>query len=795
MITCYKNLFDPRGVAFEIDIEKAFSRIKTGSSKDLLEKIRLEENKDARNELKTKLPCFLFSGTFSQRSDKGLIKHSGYICLDFDGFPDDETFKTWRDTLEASEFTMSVFTSPSGNGLKVIVKVPECDKEEHKLYFIALQKHFDCDEYFDVSCKNVSRVCYESFDPNIFVDMDSKIWTVKHEEEGYSYTERTPSIILNNDQKIIEKLLKWWEREFGFVEGNRNNNLFVLANAFNEYGIDRSTAEATIIHDIVRGALKDEEVFTLIRSAYKNSNSKGTKYFEDRDTYKKVETQLRRGADKSSIAKLLPNMDEDEAIELIDEIEQSKSDIVFWKIKETKAGKKVSIDAMLFKLFLENSGFFKYYPESADEPVFVYIQSNIVTTTSTSKIKDHVLDYLVSVDQLDVWNYCAAQMVLFAEKYLSMLEPINLKMMMDSKFDGYLYYQNGAVKVTKDNVELLSFMDCDGYIWADQIVKRKFMESEEIDNDFQKFVHKISADDPKRIQAMETTLGYLLHSFKDKTHQKAIIFNDEAITDDPNGGSGKSLVLNALGFFKKLIKIDGKTFDPNKGEFAFQRISIDTQVLAFDDVRKNFNFESLFSFITEGIAVNRKNKDEIYIPFERSPKIIITTNYVINGAGSSHDRRRHEIEFHQYFNQYRTPFSEFGRMLFEGWSGDEWTKFDNYMIGCLKKFLAIGLTSPVSINATAKRFIQNTSQEFWDWIGEENLKLDCNIYPSELVEEIKDEYPDLKKYLSTKKFTSWIRSYCEFKGYEYDNTIRSPKRGGRIITGNDEIENPDNLPF
>jgi hypothetical protein len=51
---------------------------------------------------------------------------------------------------------------------------------------------------------------------------------------------------------------------------------------------------------------------------------------------------------------------------------------------------------------------------------------------------------------------------------------------------------------------------------------------------------------------------------------------------------------------KKVSTIDGKTFDSNKS-FPYQTVSSDCQVLAFDDVRKNFNFESLFSIITEGL--------------------------------------------------------------------------------------------------------------------------------------------------------------------------------------------------
>ena len=60
-ITCYKSLFNPKAGDFQIPVEKAFSRIKNGSSKTLLEKIRTVENKDEKNKLKQLLPCYLFS--------------------------------------------------------------------------------------------------------------------------------------------------------------------------------------------------------------------------------------------------------------------------------------------------------------------------------------------------------------------------------------------------------------------------------------------------------------------------------------------------------------------------------------------------------------------------------------------------------------------------------------------------------------------------------------------------------------------------------------------------------------
>ena len=71
----------------------------------------------------------------------------------------------------------------------------------------------------------------------------------------------------------------------------------------------------------------------------------------------------------------------------------------------------------------------------------------------------------------------------------------------------------------------MDYIDCSGYIWKEQIIPRTYIEADTDEIDFKSFVHRISADDLKRVQTMETTIGYLMSSHKDKTDQKCIIFN------------------------------------------------------------------------------------------------------------------------------------------------------------------------------------------------------------------------------------------------------------------------------
>ena len=164
-----------------------------------------------------------------------------------------------------------------------------------------------------------------------------------------------------------------------------------------------------------------------------------------------------------------------------------------------------------------------------------------------------------------------------------------------------------------------------------------------------------------------------------------------------------------------MVTIDGKGFSFQKS-FPYQRVQVDTQVLVFDDVSKHFDFERLFSVITEGITLEKKNKDEIHIPFERSPKIVITTNYAIKGAGNSFERRKWDLELKQYYNKSFTPETEFGHMLFSGWDEYEWNKFDNYMISNLQSYLNKGLVRSEFKNLKTRKFIagqQMNFETFW----------------------------------------------------------------------------------
>ena len=322
------------------------------------------------------------------------------------------------------------------------------------------------------------------------------------------------------------------------------------------------------------------------------------------------------------------------------------------------------------------------------------------------------------------------------------------------------------------------------HIWEDQVIKRKYIEADHHHSEYRKFIWLISGgfdlpSEPnnldlakyqsavERYNTFQTVIGYLLHSYNSGGDNKAIILNDEAISDDPNGRSGKGLFWNGLKHIKKVQSLNGKSFDFN-AQFPYQSVKTDCQILVWDDVKKNFDFEKLFSVITEGIEITYKGENTIKLPIEESPKILITTNYTIKGKGGSHEARRFEVELSNYFNDKYTPIQEFGHKLFDSWDEAEWARFDCYMIECLKKYLSKGLLPYKAISLPLKRLQVDLTKELYDCIH--------NLPKNEWIsfDEFYSNYTSsVKKFTEkTKTFvTQGIKNkYCDFFGYDYEDT-------------------------
>ena len=773
VVSVFKDLYKSKDVPFHVPLEKIIKRIQQGTSKELVETIR-----NGEKENKNKLPCILFSGIFNERNSNSLKQHSGLMVLDFDKYPDNKTMFLHLEKLKENNHFVLLFISPSGNGIKGVIKVSdELNKETHPKIFKEFQKVFDYD-YFDIVNSNIDRVCFESYDPNIYVNYEAEIFNPVLKEEGFNVSERVPLVPITDEDKIISKIMDWnWSKDFR--EGERNSFIFDLSGAFCEYGISQTTAEGYILNNVVIGEFSETEAKTTIKSAYKKRNF-DSKYFEDYNKIDAIKSDFKKGK-KEVIQK--HNIGED----VFEEIKEALEHEDFWYLNDKN---KPQIDLLKYKLFLERNGFKKHFPEGSQKPNWVFIQSNKVVETSTEKIKDFVLDYLIQRQEINIWKYCAGYQNLFSENLLAMLETVELMMLRDTKYKSYLAFENGILEITKNEVKLIDYIDVNGYVWESQIIPRDWETLADFENEYKVFIKNISNDEPI---AVECVIGYLLSTYKNKMNNKAIILNDEVISENPEGGTGKGLFVQGLRQIRRVSILDGKTFDDKKS-FPYQTVSQETQVLVFDDVKKNFDFESKFSLVTEGMTLERKNKDAIRLKVEDSPKMVISTNYAIRGEGNSHDRRRFELEIAQYYGKNLTPYDEFGKQLFDDWELDEFLKFDNYMVFCLQSYLKNGLIKQNAKNLKMRKFIAGTSMELFEWISDiENCPIGIRNDKRVYFNKFTDEYQDFKRYLTQKKFNIWIQKYCNFKGLEYSEGVSNGERW--FMIGNESFNNDNDIAF
>jgi hypothetical protein len=116
-----------------------------------------------------------FSGVFTTRSDKALVKHSGLLCVDFDHL---QNLSDIKSRLLADEYfdTQLLFVSPSGDGLKWIIQIspPSGDLggHTHGDYFAAVANYI-LQAYgvaVDKSGRDISRACFLPHDPQAFIN-------------------------------------------------------------------------------------------------------------------------------------------------------------------------------------------------------------------------------------------------------------------------------------------------------------------------------------------------------------------------------------------------------------------------------------------------------------------------------------------------------------------------------------------------------------------------------------------------------------------------------------------------
>lgn len=172
-----------------LTINELVESIRDGVWREQVEAVRACQTKETRDITKRSVPCVTLSGVFNQRNQQSLVAHSGFICIDIDTECD-------RGALESDPYTYALFTSVSGAGVAIIVRI---DPDHHSDSFDWLQRYY-FDTYgvvVDAKPRNIVSLRYVSYDPQARINPRSRV--AKHTVRKPKQVKSVP-LVYTHDQ-------------------------------------------------------------------------------------------------------------------------------------------------------------------------------------------------------------------------------------------------------------------------------------------------------------------------------------------------------------------------------------------------------------------------------------------------------------------------------------------------------------------------------------------------------------------------------------------------------------------
>ncbi|MGV0958103.1 BT4734/BF3469 family protein [Empedobacter falsenii] len=267
-VSIFQNFNNP---VQTITLKDLISNIKTGTYQDDVNTIRMAigmGKPERADELKKKLLAFTPSATYSGGRKKEFIQeYNQIIHLDFDNIDEEDLIQITTQTASIP-YTLACFKSPSGNGLKVFIQVDSL-VQHHDLAYKQVQEYYEKQLGInaDPKCKDVTRLCFVSFDENAYYNPLATIFAVNTNVEEKAVNQFV-QMTSNNTDDVFQYCVDFTNKITQFDKGNRNNYVYQLACNLNRKGVNQLDAEQFILQNFYHENQK--EFIKSIESAYRN---------------------------------------------------------------------------------------------------------------------------------------------------------------------------------------------------------------------------------------------------------------------------------------------------------------------------------------------------------------------------------------------------------------------------------------------------------------------------------------------------------------------------------------------
>lgn len=311
-----------------VSIEDIIPIMQSEQLRLLTERVRTASTPEEKKECKGLLPYITVNGVFSQRNNASLVEYSGLTAVDFDHIPD-EDMSNVKKVLGNDPHSLFGFVSPSGNGLKVIIRHDNTAPALHDLLYPQFIRYYQVQlgiPYVDTSVKDVARATYLAYDPEPYYNPHALIFRLdaslaepvrdsRRPASSNNQTVPKGTVPMTNMMREKNKLyqMTWrdktlmdyiqkhqWNRfPEDFEEGNRNNSLLRKARQLCLCGVDYNLALEKLLILYTRAGLSETDIEGRVGYAYlTNQVSFGlerSKWLQRRNEGQTRRDQLRTG--------------------------------------------------------------------------------------------------------------------------------------------------------------------------------------------------------------------------------------------------------------------------------------------------------------------------------------------------------------------------------------------------------------------------------------------------------------------------------------------------------------------
>ena len=286
--TIFKNFTIPVEKKSLLLIGKDIISDKYKSEVEEIRNLVAQGKKEEADNKKKQLLAFTPSAVFSEKRQMPFLEmYSGFVHLDFDKLTQ-EQLQTAFAIISKISYTSLCFISPSGNGLKVFVEV-STELEHHAIAYFQVQKYYEDATGLkaDPSCKDVTRLCFMSHDPNAYRTIQNEKFIVALPQFIQKQQSQTPTAIAPvvpieqaepedlNITFLFNQQIQFTNQKASYTDGNRNNFIYLLASNCNRVGLSQSDTEILCTQHF---DLSEREIKTAVNSAYSHHTQEHKKF-------------------------------------------------------------------------------------------------------------------------------------------------------------------------------------------------------------------------------------------------------------------------------------------------------------------------------------------------------------------------------------------------------------------------------------------------------------------------------------------------------------------------------------